>query len=415
MSVVEVHPEELLDRELRGELSESDRVMLSAHLARCSACRMERQLRLDFERELGEKPAAVDLGSFVSGALGALGEAPEAQLRVGGAEPHVAQFAVGNAAPAARGRRPLRRLAWLVAASLLLSAGVGVAAAQLGLVERARQIWLGRVQSAPRARVPRALSRSTTGAGEEPVVGARAASVPAPRKPAVASSASSPKLSESSSAPASQKLQAGSGSAAVNHRASSTAPHERSAVRSVSRPAARARKVPLTDTASRSARAPSAALSRPMPAPIFSSEAPRAAEAAHDAGGVAAPQEELETASRAFERANHARHLGHLGEAVQLYHELERRFPESPEALLSVAVVARIDLDRGKAQTALSGFESYLASRDAALREEALAGRIRALSKLGRTREARARAGEFIEGYPRSPFVAEARALLQER
>ena len=43
------------------------------------------------------------------------------------------------------------------------------------------------------------------------------------------------------------------------------------------------------------------------------------------------------------------------------------------------------------------------------------AGRIRALEQLGRDREARAHASEFVARYPRSPFAAEAESLLQER
>jgi TolA-binding protein len=50
--VVDLHPEELLDRDARGELTAAEETRLEAHLARCAACRFERQLRGDFAEEL---------------------------------------------------------------------------------------------------------------------------------------------------------------------------------------------------------------------------------------------------------------------------------------------------------------------------------------------------------------------------
>jgi TolA-binding protein len=50
----ELHPEELLERDARGELSPVERERLDAHLARCAACRLERVVRLDFLRETEE-------------------------------------------------------------------------------------------------------------------------------------------------------------------------------------------------------------------------------------------------------------------------------------------------------------------------------------------------------------------------
>ncbi len=55
MSVVGLHPEELLDRAQRGQLSEQERARLDAHLAHCAACRVEQQMRADFAEELEQE------------------------------------------------------------------------------------------------------------------------------------------------------------------------------------------------------------------------------------------------------------------------------------------------------------------------------------------------------------------------
>jgi TolA-binding protein len=60
--VVNLHPEELLDRDARGELTAAETTRLEAHLARCPACRFERQLRDDFADELSSDvtPSSVE-------------------------------------------------------------------------------------------------------------------------------------------------------------------------------------------------------------------------------------------------------------------------------------------------------------------------------------------------------------------
>jgi len=69
VTVVDLHPEDLLDKDSRDELTDDELVRLEAHLARCAACRAERVLRLDFAAELegDDRPSAI-LG-LVQGAL----------------------------------------------------------------------------------------------------------------------------------------------------------------------------------------------------------------------------------------------------------------------------------------------------------------------------------------------------------
>lgn len=52
MKVVDLHPDDLLDKEARGELTAVERERLETHLARCETCRFEREVRDDFAEEL---------------------------------------------------------------------------------------------------------------------------------------------------------------------------------------------------------------------------------------------------------------------------------------------------------------------------------------------------------------------------
>jgi hypothetical protein len=65
VSVVDLHPENLLDREIRGELEPSERERLEAHLAQCATCRFERQLRVGFALELSRDSVPPDIAVLV--------------------------------------------------------------------------------------------------------------------------------------------------------------------------------------------------------------------------------------------------------------------------------------------------------------------------------------------------------------
>ncbi|MGH7269474.1 MAG: zf-HC2 domain-containing protein, partial [Polyangiaceae bacterium] len=109
--VADLHPEDLLERDALGGLDEAERARLEAHLARCSTCRFERQLRADFADELEAGGPGVSVASL---------SPPRAR-----------------AWPRSRTARAL----WLpAAAALLLVAGGAAAAIGLGGAR-----WLARV------------------------------------------------------------------------------------------------------------------------------------------------------------------------------------------------------------------------------------------------------------------------------
>ncbi len=137
MTVVDLHPEDLLDKDARGQLTSDERVRLEAHLSRCSACRAEQLLRADFAAELDgedERPSAL-LG-LVQGALASKpsplppAAAEIASDDVPGRSDQLAAVGVG--------RRPrARRLTvFLLVAAAVLAAG---AAGATGVTGR---VWL---------------------------------------------------------------------------------------------------------------------------------------------------------------------------------------------------------------------------------------------------------------------------------
>jgi TolA-binding protein len=110
MTVVGLHPEELLDKLLEGELTSSERERLRAHLEACDVCRFEYQTRLDFQSE------ALALEATSPPPL-----VPLAPLR-----------APKPSASVKPPRRRRRRLVWGLAAAALISASGAVAAGVTG-------------------------------------------------------------------------------------------------------------------------------------------------------------------------------------------------------------------------------------------------------------------------------------------
>jgi TolA-binding protein len=185
-----------------------------------------------------------------------------------------------------------------------------------------------------------------------------------------------------------------------------------------------ARKTRESRAASRTAeKPPSAPTAPPMtgePATSGASSAPaappaapaqtadtRAASVARTSGREAAPA--LATnATALFADANNARVRGDHTRAVKLYRQLQREFPQSPEAVLSQLTLSTLLLHAGDARGALAGFNVYLSRSSRPLEAEALVGRALALRSLGQTVAEVAAWQVVLKRYPGSSYARRA-------
>jgi tetratricopeptide (TPR) repeat protein len=69
MTGTDLHPEDLLERDIRGELRADERERLELHLGQCAVCRLERIARNDFRSELEGEDGEIDAGRLVSALL----------------------------------------------------------------------------------------------------------------------------------------------------------------------------------------------------------------------------------------------------------------------------------------------------------------------------------------------------------
>lgn len=379
-----MHPEELLDRDLKGTLTSEQRTHLDAHLARCEVCRLERLMRADFAAQAARESES-DMQAFVLGALQRAAVTPVASVH--------AAVPVAPASPARTGRMS----ALLVAACVLLA--TGAAFARTGWAERAWELassW--GEQAAPNAEQPREAARRSRPARPDRNLASEA---PAPAAAAsVIAAVAEPKAVEPPlSAP----------------------PHARAPRDATKGKLLRAHTLATRTLGNKHkaqrAKAPSAVFvgstNAVDAAATTSSAAPLASTATAQAGEpVQVAQTQVTSAASLFEQANRARQQAHGELAAQLYRELQARFASSAEARLSHALLARMWLDHGNARGALASFEHYLDGNDQALREEAMAGRALALTKLGRTGEAEQAFSALLAAYPRSSYAALAKRKL---
>ena len=112
-----------------------------------------------------------------------------------------------------------------------------------------------------------------------------------------------------------------------------------------------------------------------------------------------------EDAASVFGRAVKQREQGRTAEAIATFRSLQHQFPGTPQALVSLVSLADLLLASDDAAAALDAFDGYLgADRSGPLAAEALLGKVRALTALGRLTEADAVSREIARRYPDSPY-----------
>jgi hypothetical protein len=347
MNVIDFHPDDLLDREIKGTLSQQESRRLRDHLDRCMQCRLELQLRADFEEELGTGDEARTVQTFVAGALRAAG-----------------------------GQRPsrpgvwTRRLVVLLAASIVLA--TGLAAADIEIASRA---W-----TVTREKIARVFGSTLSGPTPE-----TAMPKDAPLTPQITLPPAAFAFEKDDSSAVGAPLDAVLAALPEFSRVSSESP----------KPAAPG----------------VGAIHRPTAERARTTERPRA-EPSTELDGAMTRTRVSDSPSALLDRAGASRRQGNLLEAAGLYRDLQARFPGSAEARLSIAIVARMQLDLGENAAAVSGFEAYLDAGDRALREEAMAGRAIALGRLGRTTEELDAWRRLVRAYPNSGYAKVARKRI---
>ncbi|HEX4403670.1 MAG TPA: tetratricopeptide repeat protein [Polyangia bacterium] len=126
------------------------------------------------------------------------------------------------------------------------------------------------------------------------------------------------------------------------------------------------------------------------------------------------PVVSTETAAMLLVSANEARRARRFDEAARIYDVLQTRFPNSREAILSHLSRGTLALGRGDFASALAQFDAYLDAGVADLGEEALLGKARALTGLGRAVEEREAWRTLEARYPSSQYRWRAQQRLQE-
>jgi len=343
MNVVDIHPEELIDKLAEGSLTSAERERLDAHLGQCSSCRFEIAVRADLAEDapvFEERPHLTFAGGAAKERLAGPPPAPQLPLAV-----------------RARSRR--RWPLVMLAAALVLCAGGAMGAVITGAVSGQWLHW-----SAP----PKPAESSVRVAATKPPSKLKRAVV-VPVEPAPLGAVAP--VASVASAPTAVVVTSRSARAPVQARRAEAAP-----------------------APAESPRAAPAESPRAASAGAFSSSLPAAG-----ATEVSAPRVD---AASLFADANRARRDGNTDRAVGLYRALQSRYPSSSESELSRALLAQLLLDRGNPEAALAGFDRYLAEDTPVLSAEALVGRARALEQLGKSTQAAAAWRQVQSRFPGS-------------
>lgn len=389
-----LHPDDLFDREARGQLTPAERALLDAHLASCAVCRFERAVRDDFA---GEAAAFEQAG----------GVAPLPVVAPRAAGPEVPDLAIAPApapvrhissAPRSRSMGARLRIGLMAAAATFV---VGAAAAA-GFAGATRVFNLVPAPPPPAAPVV-APVQTTRAVGRGPVA---PRTTPAPAETAAAAEPAEPAAVEA--APV-----------APSNAAPSPTTDPAPAIVAPAAPApaqpALAAAQPIHVAPSGVAASPHAGVASPAvtQAPQVAAIPPIATpEQKEPVRPEPPPVASGATAASIFADANAARRSGDDARATALYRELDRRYPDSAEAKVARATLGRMLLDHGDPSAALERFDAYLEKSRGTLSEEAMIGRAEALRRLGRAAEEKATWQKFLQTYPGSPHAARARARI---
>jgi TolA-binding protein len=124
---------------------------------------------------------------------------------------------------------------------------------------------------------------------------------------------------------------------------------------------------------------------------------------------------DLDAPDRLFAQANAARGAGDLRAAASGYERLERQYPRSPEATVSLVSAGDLLARLGDPAGALQRFDRYLAENARGpLAPEALFGRARCLRELGRPRDEAGAWRALLRDFPGSLYDRTARNRLDE-
>ncbi|HET9957594.1 MAG TPA: tetratricopeptide repeat protein [Polyangiaceae bacterium] len=407
MSGLDLHPEDLLDKFADRTLSEAEAARLDAHLAMCSVCRVELQLRADFEEEseLLRPNAPLQLTPLPAVARGIAAPLSATAPLQGSASPHAGpasaasnqeravrdeRSAMGESKQTVRRRRPLaaRRLAWVAAALLSLVASVSLAARYTGWFESRgaanRPILNSNLQgTGARGHGPRSASKA-----EQPTV------MPTPSSAIEASPGREGSVTVPSASSALDQAAGGESPSGVRVVRPSVVSNRSVPNRPVSDPA------PLRTPQRRGERSATVETSNRAPA-------------ANGGSPHSAALENVEAdASALFREANAARRGGNAVLAIELYRRLQRVYPASPEAELSRATLAALLLEQGEPAAALDSFDKYLQRGGKLVDAEALVGRALALSKLGKRDEEIAAWRAVLSKFPGTVYAEQATKRL---
>jgi hypothetical protein len=378
---VDLHPEELLDKERRGALSHEERRRLDDHLRHCPACAIERRAERDFRAVM--TAAEADDRAASRALMGAL-----ATLGIDTALDPTSANAPPNAPPTTEPRTP----------DLHGAAARPPSAAARSSASRASARGADRGGSArglSSLGTPRGMIVGLTVGALLGVSGTYLAFTVLTRpKPPLPLVVSGPNATAREPSP-------------TDGTGVSDAPSARDAVPSrASEDGAEATEPDFEidqDPAFAVPRATPARGDRRLdkPPPVRETAAPEPAVPPRSAADI-------------FAEANELRRRGEVTRALALYDELERVHPGSREAETARVSAGRLLLDRsGDHAAALARFEAYLTkSPRGELAEEARVGRALALQKLGRPSEERRAWQELLEAHPNSVHAARARARL---